>query len=337
MELSVYIVVFSLLSVVLSLTTFSVYSNEINLLQRQYERPDFIPFPQDNPYQAEKAALGKMLFFDPRLSEHQNMSCASCHNPSFGWEGAIAGSVGSQNTSLDRHSPTILNMAWGESFFWDGRASTLEEQSLGPIQSEVEMNLPLDTLIERLNKIEGYTSLFNKLFKNNITADNIAKAIATFERTVVSGAAPFDRWVDGDESAISEKAKEGFILFNGKAGCSACHTGWNFTDNKFHDIGLQTEDIGRFELDNTNVLNMHAFKTPGLRNISQRAPYMHNGSIQTLQHVLIHYMSGGMQRESLSPEMKPLALTSEDMNALTEFLKTLQGKDKPMTLPVLPL
>jgi cytochrome c peroxidase len=199
------------------------------------------------------------------------------------------------------------------------------------------MNMPLDTLIERLNKVEGYTTLFNKLFNNGITADNIAKAIATFERTVVSGAAPFDRWIDGDESAISKQAKEGFMLFNGKARCSVCHSGWNFTDDKFHDIGLQTEDIGRFELDNTNVLNMHAFKTPGLRNISQRAPYMHNGSIQTLQHVLIHYMSGGMSRESLSPEMKPLALTSEDMNALTEFLKTLQGKDKPMTLPVLPL
>jgi cytochrome c peroxidase len=247
-------------------------------MKAQYQRPDTIPFPADNPYQAEKAALGKMLFFDPRLSINQNISCATCHNPSFGWEQALPLAVGAQNTALGRQNPTILNLAWGDKFFWDARAATLEEQALGPIQSDVEMNMPLDVLIERVSGIEGYRPYFNSIFSEWITAETIAKAIATFERTVVSGPSPFDRWIEGDESALSDSAKRGFELFNGKAKCSACHSGWNFTDNKFHDIGLPTLDEGRFVIDPSSELNRHAFKTPGLRNITHRAPYMHNGS-----------------------------------------------------------
>lgn len=313
-------------------------ATDLDALKAQYRRPTTIPFPESNPYRADKAALGKMLFFDPRLSEHQNLSCASCHNPSFGWEAALPASVGSQNTSLPRHSPTILNMAWNaQHYFWDGRAKSLEEQASGPITSTVEMNMPLHDLVRRLQGIDGYQTLFKQVYSDGITADNIVGAIATFERTVVSGRAPFDAWVEGDESAISESAKRGFTLFNGKAQCASCHGGWNFTDNKFHDIGLPTDDEGRFKIDPSDTGNLHAFKTPGLRNISQRAPYMHNGSLPTLSAVLDHYVSGGISRPSRSSQMQAISLTPGEIADLTDFLETLQGEDKPMTLPVLPL
>lgn len=308
-----------------------------NSLKDQYKRPDKIPFPASNPYQAEKAALGKMLFFDPRLSIHQNISCATCHNPSFGWEQGLQFSVGAQNSELGRHSPTVLNLAWGDTFFWDGRADSLEAQALGPIQADVEMNMPLDVLVDRLKSIEGYQPFFNQVFDTGITPENIAAAIATFERTIVSGPAPFDLWIEGDEDAISESAKRGFELFNGKAKCSACHTGWNFTDNKFHDIGLFTEDTGLFALNDSDEKNRYAFKTPGLRNISERAPYMHNGSVATLEAVIIHYLSGGIQRPSLASEMTPLQLTPKDIQDLKAFLRTLTGDDEPISLPRLPL
>jgi cytochrome c peroxidase len=188
------------IALIMSLVVGLVAEAEITKeMKAQYQRPDTIPFPADNPYQAEKAALGKMLFFDPRLSINQNISCATCHNPSFGWEQALPLAVGAQNTALGRHNPTILNLAWGDKFFWDGRAATLEEQALGPIQSDVEMNMPLDVLIERVSGIEGYRPYFNSIFSEGITAETIAKAIATFERAVVSGPSPFDRWIEGDE------------------------------------------------------------------------------------------------------------------------------------------
>lgn len=326
------------IALIMSLVVGLVAEAEITKeMKAQYQRPDTIPFPADNPYQAEKAALGKMLFFDPRLSINQNISCATCHNPSFGWEQALPLAVGAQNTALGRHNPTILNLAWGDKFFWDGRAATLEEQALGPIQSDVEMNMPLDVLIERVSGIEGYRPYFNSIFSEGITAETIAKAIATFERTVVSGPSPFDRWIEGDESALSDSAKRGFELFNGKAKCSTCHTGWNFTDNKFHDIGLPTLDEGRFVIDPSSELNRHAFKTPGLRNITHRAPYMHNGSLANLDAVLVHYLSGGLPRPSRSPEIGFLPLMNDDLTDLKAFLHTLQGEDQPMSLPALPL
>lgn len=317
---------------------FSTLSVSAADLRSEYKRPATIPFPADNPYQAEKAALGKMLFFDPRVSINQNISCATCHNPSFGWEQALPKAVGAKNTELGRHNPTILNVAWGDKYFWDGRAASLEEQALGPIQSDVEMNMPLDVLIERIQSIQGYHPYFKRVFKDGaINAENIAKAIATFERTVVSGPAPFDHWVEGDEDAISESAKRGFAIFNGKGNCAACHSGWNFTDNQFHDIGLMTEDIGRFAVDPSSEKNRYAFKTPSLRNISHRAPFMHNGSVPTLDAVIIHYLAGGVPRPSRSDDMKPIPFTADEMADLKAFLLTLQGEDQPMSLPSLPL
>ena len=193
-------------------------NNIINKELAQFVRPKTLPFPADNPYTLEKAALGKMLFFDQRLSKAQNMSCASCHNPSFGWEVPFPKSIGAQNVILPRHANTVLNLAWGRTFFWDGRANSLEEQAKGPIENPLEMNNTMEMVVERLKKIEGYRHWFSKAFpEEGITEKTTLKAIATYERTLVSGEAPFDKWVSGDESSISDEAKSGFKIFIGKA------------------------------------------------------------------------------------------------------------------------
>ena len=309
---------------------------QLHKLVEAYQRPNAIPFPEDNPYSDAKSDLGKMLFFDPRLSVSNLISCATCHNPSFAWEDAQPLGSGDKMGQLGRHTPTILNLAWGEVFFWDGRADSLEEQALGPIAAAAEMAQPLDELVGELEAIAGYRQAFEAAFPGEgITEDSIAMAIATFERTIVSNLSAFDRWVRGDAQAISESAQRGFMVFNTKARCSNCHSGWNFTDDSFHDIGLSSEDLGRSEILGGDVLK-HAFKTPGLRNIIERAPYMHDGSLQTLAEVIDHYDNGFVTRDSLSDEMKQLGLSSDEKIDLIAFLKTLSSKDDPMDLPVLP-
>lgn len=301
-----------------------------------YQRPLDIPFPEENSFSDNKASLGKKLFFDPRLSHENNLSCASCHNPSFSWEDAQATSVGTPMARLGRHTPTIANLAWGELFFWDGRAESLEEQALGPIQADGEMAQNLDELIYELKEIPGYVAAFEEAFPGSgITAENIGKAIATYERTVVSSEAPFDKWIKGDNDAISPAAKRGFEIFNTKANCASCHEGWNFTDWGFHDIGINDADEGRFEVLEIDVLK-HSFKTPGLRNIVERAPYMHNGSMATLMDVVNHYNDGFVTRPSLSSQMTPLDLTDSEKADLVAFMETLSSNDKAVTLPKLP-
>ncbi len=309
-------------------------------LQKMIElnvRPNAIPFPEENPYSVEKAELGKMLFFDPRLSGSNLLSCASCHNPSFGWEDGQPTGAGHGMNRLGRHTPTVLNLAWGEIFMWDGRMDSLEEQALGPIQADVEMAQPLDELIAELQAIEGYRELFAAAFPDQeISEETIGQAIATYERTIVSNRAPFDHWVDGDESAISESAKRGFVIYNTKANCVACHSGWNMTDDSFHDIGLDTDDVGRAAEMNDMPEFKHAFKTPGLRNIVERAPYMHNGSLATLGEVIDHYATGFAERPSLSDDIKPFELSAAEKDDLIAFLESLSSEDDPVEIPVLP-
>lgn len=304
--------------------------------RNEYKRPADIPFPEENPYSSAKAELGKQLFFDPRLSHENNLTCGSCHNPSFAWEDAQTTSVGTPMSRLGRHTPTVLNMAWGELYFWDGRAETLEEQALGPIQAGGEMAQDLGELLAELKAIPGYVSAFEEAFPaEGITPENIGKAIATYERTIVSAEAPFDRWINGDETAISSAAKRGFALFNTKAKCATCHEGWNFTDWGFHDIGLGDSDEGRYEVLDFESLK-HAFKTPGLRNIVERAPYMHDGSLKSLEDVIDHYNDGFIERPSLSSNMQRLDLTSDEKSDLVAFLETLSSNDPAVTLPKLP-
>ncbi len=311
-------------------------SAEISALKALFARPDSIPFPQDNPYSEAKARLGEMLFFDPRLSGSNLLSCGSCHNPSLGWEDGQPTATGQGMQVLARHTPTILNLAWGEVFFWDGRADSLEEQALGPIEAPGEMSQSLESLIPELEAIPGYRTAFERAFPGQgITNETIGAAIATYERTIVSNLTPFDRWVRGDETAISASAQNGFLLFNGKANCTACHSGWNMTDDSFHDIGLASEDPGREEVLGIAELR-HAFKTPGLRNIAQRAPYMHDGSIASLREVIDHYADGFIERPTLSEDIKPFEVTDRERDDLVAFLLSLTSADDPVTLPILP-
>jgi cytochrome c peroxidase len=306
-------------------------------LWAQYRRPDRIPYPADNPWSEAKARLGHVLFFDPRLSGSNSMSCASCHNPALGWEDGMPVGRGEAANRLGRATPTILNIAWAELLMWDGRKESLEEQALGPISADVEMNQALPELVAELSAIPGYRRLFQAAYgRDEITGEGIARALATFQRGVVSGTAPFDRWIAGDESAISDSAKRGFALFNGKANCAACHSGWRFTDDGFHDIGLASQDIGRAEhMPDIPVLR-HAFKTPTLRNVAQRTPYMHDGSARSLRETVLHYDTGFVERPSLSPEMRRLGLSGQEVDDLVAFLRTLTSADAPVPMPTLP-
>jgi cytochrome c peroxidase len=309
----------------------------IDQLRAAYRRPKVIPFPKSNPYTLEKAQLGKMLYFDTRLSAANVLSCASCHSPAYGWGDGQPRGVGHGMKVLGRRSPTIINAAFGQIFMWDGRAATLEQQALGPIQADVEMNLPLEDLLARLKSIPEYGPMFKAAFaEQEITAPQIANAIATYERTVVSARAPFDAWVEGDEKAISEAARRGFVTFNGKANCATCHSGWNFTDDSFHDIGLASEDVGRGKFLPSVEKMKYAFKTPGLREITRRGPFMHDGSVSTLDAVIEHYDRGGIERPSRSENMKPLRLATQEKSDLVAFLNTLTSALVPTTMPVLP-
>jgi cytochrome c peroxidase len=315
---------------------------DIAALKRLYERPKDIPYPADDPYSKAKAVLGKTLFFDPRISASGTQSCATCHNPAFSWSDGMGLAVGSGHKRLGRKSPTILNLAWdqeAESYMWDGRKVSLEDQATGPMFSAAEMGTEPNILLAKLKSIPSYQPLFNAAFpdvQDPITADYISKAIATYERTVISGTAPFDRWLQGDEKAISESAKQGFILFNQKARCSACHSGWRFSDGGFHDIGLDDEDLGRGKLLPNLVSMQHAFKAVGLRNIALRSPYMHNGSLKTLAEVVDHYDHGFVKRPSLADDIRPLHLTAQEKADLIAFLKTLTSKDAEVTIPTMP-
>ena len=309
----------------------------IDAMKALYKRPASIPFPKENPYTTEKFSLGKKLYFDTRLSVTSAQSCASCHSPGFGWGDGLAVGVGHGMAKLGRRSPTIVNAAWGAIFMWDGRLANLEEQALGPIQSPGEMNMPIEKLMARLESIPEYKPLFATAFPSEgMKAKTLAASIATYERTVVSERAPFDAWIEGNEKAISEEAKRGFAVFNTKAMCSSCHEGWNFTNDGFQDIGLPSKDIGRSEFVPGVVKMEHAFKTPGLREIARRGPYMHDGSMATLEAVIDHYDRGGVDRPSRSDLMKPLGLTSQEKTDLVAFLNTLTSNLSPTAVPTLP-
>jgi cytochrome c peroxidase len=305
--------------------------------RKKYTRPAGAPFPADNLYSKDRELLGRTLFFDPRLSGSHSISCSSCHNPGFSWGDGLPKGIGSGMKELGRRSPTILNIAWSDLLFWDGRADSLEEQALGPIASQREMNQPLDGMIHTLDGIAEYGPLFSRAYPAEpINEKTVARAIATFERTIISEQAPFDKWISGDEEAIPSDAKRGFDLFNGKAACAQCHTGWNFTDDGFHDVGIAGSDLGRGARLPLEAMQF-AFKTPTLRNIDRRAPFMHDGSEPTLAEVLDFYDKGGSaKRVSLAPEIVALHLTSKEKGDLVAFLQTLTSVDKSIEVPAFP-
>ncbi len=279
-----------------------------------------VSHPKDNPSTPEKIALGKQLFFDGRLSADNKVSCALCHDPAKGFSNGEQFATGVEGQKGGRNSPTIINSAYGKLQFWDGRAKSLEDQAMGPVQNPIEMKMSLDEVVKKLNAIEGYKTQFQQVFGTDVTSDGMAKAIAAYERTVLSGDAPFDKFKAGDKAALSESAARGMKLFFGKANCSACHAGASFTDNSFHNIGVPGTDEGRAAI-NKSAGDKGAFKTPTLREIARSAPYMHDGSLKTLEEVVAHYNKGGTPHPQLDEELFPLKLTDAQAADLVTFLK----------------
>jgi cytochrome c peroxidase len=304
--------------------------------REDYRRPESVPFPSDNPYSKAKADLGRILFFDPILSGSGTRSCASCHNPGLSWGDGLGRAVGEKALAL--RSPTLLNVAWMPVLGWDGKFHDLEAVAFAPITGAANMNRKESDLIAALSAIVGYRRAFAEAFPDGaINRRNIELALATFERTIVSGVAPFDRWVDGIDDAIDESAKRGFAIFTGKAGCAECHSGWNFTDGSFYDIGTgQENDIGRGRLFPNSEKLRYAFKVPTLRDVERRAPYMHDGSEPTLEAVIDLYDRGGIDRPSRSELIKRLDLTEAEKADLVAFLRTLTGEPVPVSVPGLP-
>jgi len=306
--------------------------------QEKYRRPAEIPFPEGNGYTEAKFKLGQTLFFDPILSGSKTRACATCHNPGLSWGDGLPKAIGEKQAALPVRTPTILNVAWGEQLGWDGHFRSLEAVAFGPITGPKNMNMPEPQLMQRLSAIPGYVDAFNTAFgAGPITKQKIELALATYERGIVSTEAPFDRWIKGEQNAISEPAKRGFDLFNGKANCAQCHSGWAFTDGSFHDVGVaHGNDIGRGKLFPKSVKLRYAFKTPTLRDAARRAPYMHDGSVATLNAVIDLYDRGGIDRSSRADEIKPLGLTAGEKADLVAFLDTLTGKQETVVVPPLP-
>ena len=319
--------------------------------------------PTANPLTKGKYELGRQLYFDPRVSKDGNVSCATCHDPAKGWTDQLPTSVGISGQVGARNAPTVLNTAYGRSMFWDGRAPSLEGQAQGPIQNKIEMgDQSYEEIIDRLRAIEGYSEPFRKVFGTDVTLDGISKAIATFERVeALTGDSKYDRYRGGDMEALTESEKRGLVLFGErlddfdeykptvelqKAKCTLCHVGFNFTDEKFHNLGVGWDDeLGKFDdpgrwaispVGAKDLTELGAFKTPMLRDLEQTAPYMHDGSEATLADVIEYYDKGGNPNPYLDVDMKPLKLTVEEKADVVAFLKALGGAPKLVELPSLP-
>lgn len=281
-----------------------------------------------------KEELGKLLFFDPILSKDKTISCASCHKPEYAFADSSATSLGVGGARGLRNTPSSMNMLLQRNFFWDGRAASLEEQALGPIENPAEMNLSLDKALLRLRKSKTYSSYFRKIFGSEPTRANLAEAIAAFERTLETSDSPFDYWKFYDDSnAVDNAVKRGFILFNEKGQCIKCHFGANFTLNEFRNIGLfngrDLNDSGRASITG-KIEDLGKFKTPGLRNVALTAPYMHNGMFGSLSEVIEFYndpnkiVPNAMNRDSIMA--RPLGLTVDEKKDLESFLLSLTDK-----------
>ncbi len=302
-----------------------------------------VPYPAGNTPNPERIELGKMLFFDPRLSRDGNMSCATCHNPLFGWSDGLAKGRGFKSQELGRASPSIINAAHNSMQMWDGRAPSLEAQATGPIRSSSEMNMDVGKILKWLNSEPTYARKFEKAYPGEkIDADSLSKAIASFERTVISNDSPFDHWVRGDRKAMSKKQISGFKIFSDpkKGNCVVCHAAPNFTDDGFHNIGLasyadEKPDVGRYAQKPIRLMK-GAFKTPTLRDVTLTGPYFHDGSAANLEAVIDHYARGGDVKTNLSPDLKKLSLRKSEKSDLLEFIQALTSPIKPFVLPVIP-
>ncbi len=294
-----------------------------------------IIYPAGVPPSATEVALGKALFFERQLSQSQQMSCATCHNPTQGFSDGRPRSIADRGHIVPRNASGLSNLAWHRVLFWDGRETNLETLVLDVIKSPNAMDLPPQTMVERLKAMPYYAEAFKQLSPPGLSAEQIGKALGAFVRSLITHHTAFDRYLRGDETALSARALQGLRLFVGKANCLACHDGANFTDESFHNIGLVTDDLGRGQFESGGHFQ-HAFKTPGLRNVALTAPYMHNGSLNTLREVVQFYNQGGQRQEGIDLQIQPLQLTAEEMDALVAFMESLTEPIPvpPLTMPV---
>ena len=282
--------------------------------------------PDDNPLTAEKIALGKQLFWDKRWSRNGTVACVSCHDPAHGWADPRRFSVRFDGSPTPRHSPTLVNRIFSDAQQWTGARTTLEDQAARASDQTPEL------LVRNLGPIRGYREQFRKVFDTEVTPEGVARAIAAYERTILSGNSALDRFRAGDTSALSEGARRGLALFRGKAGCAPCHAGFNFTDESYHNLGVGMDranpDLGRFTVTKVES-HKGAFKTPTLRDVAKRPPYMHDGSLETLADVVAFYDRGGIPNPWLSATITPLRLTAEERRDLVAFLEALTGRVAP--------
>jgi cytochrome c peroxidase len=289
-----------------------------------------IEWPKDNRYSAAKAELGRILYYDKRISADETISCATCHEPKYAFTDGAAVSTGINGQKGKRSAPTIINRAFSLAQFWDGRATTLEDQVKGPMANPIEMGNSHEMVVSSLKGIAGYGPLFAAAFGSpEITIDRAAMAIATFERTILSGNSPYDRYKKGDKKAMSPEQVRGMSVFFDKAKCDRCHENSNFTLNAYANLGVGTDqpdpDVGRFAL-TKDPRDWAVFKVPTLREIEHTAPYMHDGSLKTLEEVVDLYDKGGIPNKNLDPNIKKLNLTDPDKKDLVVFLKALSGE-----------
>tara|TARA_B100000809_G_scaffold177626_1_gene175173 strand:- start:1535 stop:2521 length:987 start_codon:yes stop_codon:yes gene_type:complete len=290
--------------------------------------PAEVPAPKDNPTTPAKVELGRQLFFDVRLSGNNRISCASCHEPGRAFTDGRPLSPGADGMPLRRNTRSCLNAGFAKSLLADGRAASLEEQALLPIQSPAEMNQPLGSLEKELAEIPGYVRQFKAVFGEKPNRQDLARALAAFQRTLVSGPSPFDRFLSGEKEALSADARAGYELFRGEAGCIACHNGPLLSDGKFYRLGISFRDEGRARVTGKKE-DRYRFGTPTLRNVAQTGPYMHNGSLKTLDDVVIFYYRGVPRqgREGLAPEIESLQDRSfSEIPLLVAFLEALTGE-----------
>lgn len=290
---------------------------------------------EKKPLPETEAELGRLLFFDPILSKNKKLNCAGCHIPEFAFSDTIAFSKGIHNEPASRNTPSVMNVAARDRFFWDGRAGSLEEQALIPVSNPLEMALPLDEMEKRLVKDPFYKQAFEKIYGQMPNRELVGRALAAYERTLESTATPFDRFMQGDSLAISASAINGREIFIGKGKCFDCHFGPDFTGDEFRNIGLfngkNLNDSGRSKISG-KAEDIGRFKVPGLRNISLTAPYMHNGMFATLESVVEFYndpdkvIANSINRDTLL--LRPLNLTPQEKTDLVNFMKTLTPVQK---------
>ena len=291
--------------------------------------------PEDNLLTPEKIALGKQLFWDKRWSRNGTVACVSCHDPDHGWADARQFSSRFDGKPTPRHSPTLVNRLFSDRQQWAGTRESLEDQAFKASDQSPEL------LIKNLGTLPAYQEQFRRVFGTEFHAEGVAQAIAAYERTILSGNSAYDRFSAGDKSALSPVTQRGLVIFEGKARCVRCHAGFNFTDESFHNLGVgmnqENPDLGRHTV-TKNETDKGAFKTPTLRDVAVRAPYMHDGSLASLEDVVALYNQGGHQNPWLSKEIQPLNLTTGEQVDLVAFLKALTGEiaaevSRPPTLP----